>query len=423
MTLNSKTVLQFLGVLTIGLAISVWTMALLWLLQSEDAPKPESKLVSESPTPRGWSWMKREPVILDEPEDRRWVDGEAPIANDEIAIIPGREESVGRFVGPEERLAAHEAPSIPAEQCLLFLGDQLPESRQLERKPELPPVDFEVKLDGLRNDRPIMLVQELPGATLDLEIEEYAESNFELEVTAGELTEKGGGEWRYQVPSEPGMECIEIRKTGQDDLMCIRVAVMTPYNGSESLEGYEIGSYQKRPYKGNPAYTRPEGFIKVTEENEDTWVSPHFRLGQFVCKQRGDFPKFLILQTRLLLKLELIVEFLNREGVEVSSLYVTSGFRTPYYNRKLGNKTVYSRHLYGDAADLFVDQDADGMMDDLDRSGSISGSDAKVLHRIVEGITKRYEYLRGGLGFYDILNYRTPFIHVDTRGYPARWWR
>jgi len=34
---------------------------------------------------------------------------------------------------------------------------------------------------------------------------------------------------------------------------------------------------------------------------------------------------------------------------------------------------------------------------------------------------RAFGYLRGGLGFYDVTNYRTPFIHVDTRGYPAGW--
>lgn len=205
--------------------------------------------------------------------------------------------------------------------------------------------------------------------------------------------------------------------------MCIRVAVMEHYENDGELDGYKIGKYQKKPFKGNPAYLPPKGMVKVTAENAETWVSPHFRLGQFVCKQDGEYPKFMRLETTLLVKLELIVEFLKEKGQEVESLYITSGFRTPFYNKKLGNETNYSRHLYGDAADLFVDNNQDGKMDDLDRSGEVTGNDAKVLQNIVEDITTRYRYLRGGLGFYDVTNYPTPFIHVDTRGYQARWSR
>ena len=39
---------------------------------------------------------------------------------------------------------------------------------------------------------------------------------------------------------------------------------------------------------GDPAYNRPRGFIEVTRENLGTWVSPHFRLAQFVCKPCGN---------------------------------------------------------------------------------------------------------------------------------------
>ena len=46
-----------------------------------------------------------------------------------------------------------------------------------------------------------------------------------------------------------------------------------------------------------------------------------------------------------------------------------SGYRTPFYNRSIGNQTRFSRHVYGDAADIYADDDGDGKMDDLDGDG------------------------------------------------------
>ena len=59
-----------------------------------------------------------------------------------------------------------------------------------------------------------------------------------------------------------------------------------------------------------------------------------------------------------------------------------SGFRTPQYNVAGGNtggRAGLSRHMYGDAADVFIDNDGDGVMDDLNRDGRSSIEDARVI--------------------------------------------
>jgi len=91
--------------------------------------------------------------------------------------------------------------------------------------------------------------------------------------------------------------------------------------------------------------------------------------------------------------------------------------------KAIGSSTSYSRHLYGDAADLFVDVNRDGRMDDLDFDGVVDGDDARVIHKTLREITAEKSHLVGGLGFYDSVNYRNPFVHVDTRGTPARWYK
>ena len=206
--------------------------------------------------------------------------------------------------------------------------------------------------------------------------------------------------------------------------------VTEPYNGERVFHGYRIGDYQTVPLRQDPAYERPKGLFRVTDENQDTWISPHFQLKQFVCKQVADGDRFLLVGPRLLLKLEAVVEELNQRGIEANTLFIMSGYRTPFYNRSIGNQTRYSRHVYGDAADVFVDMDRNGRMDDLDGDGRTTRADATFLANVVEGMTAEswYRPLIGGLGIYGPAPHRGPFVHVDTRGSksalvgsPGRW--
>jgi len=99
-----------------------------------------------------------------------------------------------------------------------------------------------------------------------------------------------------------------------------------------------------------------------------------------------------------------------------------AGFRTPAYNRAIGNATVYSRHLWGDAADIFVDRDGDGEMDDPNGDGRSSVADARALSALVERVEAGDAALRpGGMGVYRRNATHGPFVHVDARGYRARW--
>jgi hypothetical protein len=92
-------------------------------------------------------------------------------------------------------------------------------------------------------------------------------------------------------------------------------------------------------------------------------------------------------------------------------------------------RTSYSRHLYGGAADVFVDADGDGRMDDLNDDGRVTKADAHVeadahiLAALIEGLTSVpwYRPLVGGLSAYGPAPHRGPFVHVDVRGTKARW--
>ena len=131
----------------------------------------------------------------------------------------------------------------------------------------------------------------------------------------------------------------------------------------------------------------------------------------------------MVLRERLLLKLEAILEEVNRRGIAADTFHVMSGYRTPFYNAAIGN-VPYSRHQYGDAADIFIDEHPrDGVMDDLDGDGKVDVGDADLLRGIVEEMSAEswWDRFVGGLGLYSTNAHHGPFIHVDARGYRARW--
>jgi uncharacterized protein YcbK (DUF882 family) len=172
-------------------------------------------------------------------------------------------------------------------------------------------------------------------------------------------------------------------------------------------------------------YRPPSGFIEVTQQNADTRVSEHFRLRDFLTHDQASvWPKFLVLEMRNVDKLELVLNDLESRGVNVSGVRVMSGFRTPQYNKGGGNtggRAGLSRHMYGDAADILIDSDGNGVMDDLNRDGRSSIEDARVVSQAVDRVEAAHPELIGGAGVYPAASGHGPFIHIDTRGYRARW--
>ncbi|MGD9237221.1 MAG: D-Ala-D-Ala carboxypeptidase family metallohydrolase [Desulfobacterales bacterium] len=119
----------------------------------------------------------------------------------------------------------------------------------------------------------------------------------------------------------------------------------------------------------------------------------------------------------------MILEKVNAKGYRCDTFHVMSGYRTPYYNEAIGN-VPYSRHIYGGAVDIFIDENPqDNMMDDLNRDGTIDYRDAAVIYRIIDALygKKFYDPFLGGLARYKKTGNHGPFVHVDVRGQRARW--
>ena len=284
---------------------------------------------------------------------------------------------------------------------------------------------FQVKIRDEVIPYRVMAVLVLPEERIELEVQQQS-GNSPAVIKAsggGFLEKKGKTKWEWRAPGHPSLCKLEIKYA--DDRMAIHAFVMVPFNELKGgyLNGYRIGKYPKFSIKFPFIYKPPKGFIEVTQENANTFVSPHFKLSQFLCKEDQGFPKYIVLREKLLLKLEYLLEKVNQAGYKCDSFHVMSGFRTPYYNKSLGN-VKYSRHQWGGAADIFIDENPkDGVMDDLNKDGKIDWKDANVLYRIVDGEygKKRYREFVGGLGRYRGNHYHGPFVHVDVRGKKARW--
>lgn len=113
----------------------------------------------------------------------------------------------------------------------------------------------------------------------------------------------------------------------------------------------------------------------------DIQISENFRLSEFESPDT----KEVMVDPELVKKLQMLRDYL---GVPVN---VTSGYRTPEHNKKVGG-VERSQHKYGKAADIWA------------RGKS---------HEEVSQAAEKIGF--DGVGRYD------GFTHVDVRGYRARW--
>ena len=321
--------------------------------------------------------------------------------------------------GAPEPLAA---ASIPAPTTVATDSSLAPVSA-------LPFTPFALRANGIESDLELVSHFVAPSATVEVEVALAAgepSGRFLARADGGQLDQLAPGRWRWTAPAAPGRADVVVEDASGGAQRTLRLFVLTPYDGGASLGGYAIGAYPADK-KGRTVYERPRGFVAVSDNDLELAISPHFRLGQFLCKQgagagRGQATgvRYVVLRTELLLALERLLEATNEAGIEADTFTVMSGYRTPSYNAAIGNETSYSRHTYGDAADVFIDRDGDGRMDDLDGNGNVDAADARVLYSLAERLAGR-EIPAGGLGLYGPKPHRGPFLHLDTRGSAARW--
>jgi hypothetical protein len=204
--------------------------------------------------------------------------------------------------------------------------------------------------------------------------------------------------------------------------------ILRPFgqNRGDMLGPYRLGLWPAERYLMAENYLNPDGFVEVDPASADLQLSTHFRLRDFFTNdQLATWPKFVVLEERLIDKLELVLSELGARRINTSRAIVLSGFRAPYYNdlRVDEGAARASRHQFGDAVDLIIDADNDGRMDDLNGDGRRDMRDLNAIGAAVAAVESRYPELVGGLGTYAAMGPSGPFAHIDVRGTSARWER
>ncbi len=207
-------------------------------------------------------------------------------------------------------------------------------------------------------------------------------------------------------------------KTFKCDDRDIQIIVKSAKSHKGKINHYKIGTYPK-PMRGLKAYKEPRDFLVLNDAKDNIKLSKHFYARDFLCKQASKYPKYLVVQSSLINLLEKMIEEANRRGVKIKKFVIMSGYRTPAYNKAIGSST-YSRHMYGDASDIYVDDNHDGFMDDLNGDGKTTNADTKWLADLANDVQHKNN-IKGGVGIYKRTSRHPRFVHVDARGYYARW--
>ncbi len=296
----------------------------------------------------------------------------------------------------------------------------------IDNQDALIDAEFSLKINNIVVPYNVFSLFVLPEEVTELEIiYPQPDKRYELYENGAKVQKSEDLTWHWKAADEPGEQQLTIKSQDGDVSMTLNVFVMIP---AEEVQGGRLKYYHIGPYPDESEvtdknmYVEPNGFIEVTKANQEKRLSPHFKLKEFTSKQRSGYPKFVYLRAPLLLKLEMLRREMNMNDIPVQNMVIMSGYRTPQYNRAIGN-VKFSRHVYGDAADIFVDNDGNYRMDDLNNDGAVNIGDADVMASVIAELNKRSEYkgLIGGLGIYGPKPHRGPFIHIDTRGLKARW--
>ena len=331
-----------------------------------------------------------------------------------------------------------------------------PIPEKVPREPLAPEPGIEVIVNGQRVSPLVPTLFLLPEESLLVHVRNFSVSlssgpkteSWSMLLSGQSMTVQGNNLFSGIAPKEPGLYHLEIecrqgwskasaspnsRSEEWEEItrQPLLVIVLHPFSQLKDgfIDQFPMGFYsnpeeaQVRSVQTAPSqYLPPLGFIEVTPENIGVMVSKHYCLNDFICHFKTPFPHYMALSPALLLKLELLTIKLRQNGMPEARLTVLSGFRTPWYNQTVSG-AKWSRHIYGDAADIMIDTPAPpGLPEDMNLNGHQDRDHIRLMVGLIEEIEEETG-LMGGLGVYDRdtkVN-QVPFIHMDTRGFKARW--
>ncbi len=154
-------------------------------------------------------------------------------------------------------------------------------------------------------------------------------------------------------------------------------------------------------------------FYKIQKKDCYRKIVGHFRIKDFIAKDAlyrntkyaSDQSLYWGIKPDILFKLMELKKIFENRNYNWNAIKINSGHRTPLRNEQVGGASK-SRHIVGEAIDLKIG--------DIDRSGFYTEKDKAIVLDICE---KELIRDKGGIGKYP----GTRVIHIDTRGYKARW--
>lgn len=287
--------------------------------------------------------------------------------------------------------------------------------------------NFSIEYDDLKIPLKTFSIFVLPREEIKFSIaEEDRGQMYQIEL-GGKIYESATSfTWKAHAESGHYQATIKEKNTnGSGSEIKINVFVLHPHQkkNGQYLEDFRIGHYPEIPAEKREHYVKPEGFLKIEESLLEVNLTPHFTMKQFLTRQSNKLPQFIAIQESLLLKLEFFLAEVNNAGYPAETFGIVSLYRSPYFNKKLGNNSDFSRHLFGDAADIYIDNSGNEWMDDLDGDGNSTIADSDILYDLAVKFDQKEEFadLQGGVSSYKGNGVRGPFIHIDTRGFHISW--
>jgi uncharacterized protein YcbK (DUF882 family) len=246
----------------------------------------------------------------------------------------------------------------------------------------------------------------------------------------GALTFRREGGAAAARPSAPGVWNVVLQASEMvSPVPNLSVITMVPMSAKVNgrIGRFRIGDWPCEVGRcpSNPIYRTPPGLIEMTPQNREMFLSKHIQLKHFQTKlQDNVWPKYVVVNPKVVDKVELVLQEIDEMGHPVRHIFAVSGFRSPWYNASGGNtagRGQLSRHMYGDAMDIAIDNDRNGLMDDLNGDGRINLADARIIGQAVDRVERKYPSMVGGMHYYPPTGGHRGMVHIDTRGNRARW--